>query len=104
MVRVVDRTRPTPFDGYLWLSVTIGAFLAFTYVACTIWDGLFPSASMREFWQAVLPGFEWWSWGSFFLGLAESFAYGFWFALLLPLIRWALPSPEPARRREVVAW
>lgn len=102
MATTVDRRRRL-FDGYARLSVALGGFLVLTYLACSIWDGLFPSQAMRGTWQDALPGFEWWSWGSFFLGLVESFAYGFWFALVLPAVRWALPARQPARTRELVA-
>ena len=103
MATIVDRSRQSIFDGYARLSVALGGFLGLTYLACSIWDGLFPSQAMRGTWEAALPGFEWWSWGSFFVGLAESFLYGFWFALLLPFVRWALRSRVPARQRELVA-
>jgi hypothetical protein len=33
-------------------------------------------------WMKLLPGFTWLSWGSFFLGLLESFAYGYYAALI----------------------
>lgn len=84
------------FAGYPRLGVALGALLAVTYVACTVWDGVFPSLAMHGAWEDLLPGFEWWSWGSFVLGLAESFLYGFWFALALPAVRWALGSRHPA--------
>ncbi len=32
-------------------------------------------------WQKLLPGFEWISWRSFFLGVVESYGYG-WYAAL----------------------
>lgn len=68
----------------------LGGFLAVSYLVCVAWDGLFPSLAMRGAWQDLLPGFEWLSVGSFFLGLAETLAYGFWLALLVPLLRWTL--------------
>ena len=37
---------------------------------------------MNEHWQGYLPGFSWLSPGTFFLGLVESYAYGWYFALL----------------------
>ena len=91
------------FAGYGRLGVALGAFLAVTYVACSIWDGLFPSQAMRSVWEDQLPWFTWWSWGSFFLGLVESFAYGFWFALVLPAVRWALHATQLTRERELTA-
>ena len=37
---------------------------------------------MYETWLRLLPGFTWLSWPSFLLGLAESFAYGWYIALV----------------------
>jgi hypothetical protein len=37
---------------------------------------------MYEVWLKLLPGFTWLTWGSFFLGLAESFLYGIYFGLV----------------------
>lgn len=102
MTTVADRSRQALMDGYARLGVALGALVAVSYVACTIWDGLFSSLAMHDAWEDLLPGFEWWSWGSFLLGLAESFLYGFWLALALPAVRWALGSREPARPRELV--
>jgi len=41
---------------------------------------------MYPAWEVYLPGFRWISWGSFFLGLGESFIYGLLLgALFVPL-------------------
>lgn len=72
----------------------LGGFLAVSYVVCVAWDGLFPSWAMREAWQGLLPGFTWLSPGSFLLGLAETVLYGFWLALLVPLVSLAHGSPR----------
>ena len=37
---------------------------------------------MFQAWQKLLPGFHWLSVGSFFLGLIESYAYGWYIALI----------------------
>ena len=74
---------------YLPTAVALGAFLAGSYVICSVWDGLFPDSAMHSAWEALLPGFSWWSFGSFLLGLVETFAYGFWLALVVPLVRLA---------------
>lgn len=68
-------------------ALALGSFLAASFLACVAWDALFPSLAMRAAWQALLPGFTWLSWGSLLLGLVESFAYGLWLALLVPLVR-----------------
>lgn len=56
--------------------------LAISYTLCVIFDLLFPVHAMYRVWQDLLPGFEWISWGSFFLGLIESYAYG-WFLMII---------------------
>ena len=73
---------------YLSVATAIGGFLAVSYVACVAWDAVFPEWAMRGAWAPFLPGFEWLSVGSFLLGLVETFAYGFWFALVVPVARW----------------
>lgn len=57
-------------------------FLAITFSLCVAFDLLFPEHAMYQAWQALLPGFEWLSWQSFFLGLIESYGYGWYFALV----------------------
>lgn len=57
-------------------------FLAITFTLCVIFDLLFPEHAMYRAWRDLLPGFEWISWGSFFLGLIESYGYGWYFALI----------------------
>jgi len=57
-------------------------FLAMTFALCVAFDLVFPQVAMYRSWQALLPGFTWISWGSFFLGLIESYAYG-WYAALV---------------------
>ncbi len=59
-----------------------GLFLAVTFVLCVGFDLLFPQHAMFEAWQRLLPGFVWLSWKSFLLGLVESYAYGWYFALI----------------------
>lgn len=57
-------------------------FLAITFALCVGFDLLFPSRAMYGAWQRMLPGFEWISWQSFFLGLIESYGYGWYFTLV----------------------
>ncbi|MEE4377140.1 MAG: DUF5676 family membrane protein [Candidatus Competibacteraceae bacterium] len=57
-------------------------FLAITYLLCVAFDLLFPQHAMYRAWSILLPGFEWLSWGSFFLGLVESYGYGWYIALI----------------------
>jgi len=65
------------------LGVSLSAFLAISYVFCILlgviggWD-----RGLHQPWLQFLPGFTWLTLPSFFLGLAESIAYG-WYAALL---------------------
>ena len=57
-------------------------FLVITFTLCVGFDLLFPEHAMFQAWQKLLPGFVWLSWKSFFIGLIESYAYGWYFALI----------------------
>lgn len=57
-------------------------FLAISFTLCVAFDLLFPSFAMYQSWQALVPGFEWLSWKSYFIGLVETWAYGWYFALI----------------------
>ncbi len=63
------------------LGCATGTFLAITYALCVLYDIIF-SQQMYQAWIKLLPGFVWISWGSFFLGLIETFAYGIYFGLV----------------------
>lgn len=56
--------------------------LSISFSLCIGFDLLFPEHAMYETWQKLLPGFEWISWKSFFLGLIETYGYGWYFALI----------------------
>ena len=56
--------------------------LAITFSLCVVFDLLFPEQAMYEAWIKLLPGFEWLSWNSYLLGLAESYGYGWYFTLI----------------------
>lgn len=57
-------------------------FLAIAYTLCVAFDLMFPEHAMYRAWQYLLPGFEWLSWKSFFIGLIEVLAYGWFFAVI----------------------
>lgn len=65
------------------VGLALGSFLAISFVLCVAFDLVFPGMAMYESWMKLLPGFEWLSWGSFLLGLVESFSYGIYIALVL---------------------
>lgn len=58
------------------VGLALGTFFAAVYVLCVVWDLALPQYSMRSAWAVLLPGFTWLSFGSFLLGLVESFVYG----------------------------
>ncbi len=64
------------------VGVSVGLFLAISYVLCVLYDLIFPGQTMYQSWIRLLPGFKWITWGSFFLGLIESFLYGIYIALI----------------------
>jgi len=64
------------------LGMALGSFLAVTYILCVGFDVLFPGMAMYQNWAALLPGFTWLTWPSFFLGLVETFVYGWYVALI----------------------
>jgi hypothetical protein len=70
-------------------------FLTITFILCVSFDLVFPQHAMYEAWRKLLPGFEWISWSSFGLGLAESYGYGWYFALIwVPLYNYFLCGPD----------
>lgn len=72
----------TPRIPVIALGMSLGLFLAVTFILCVGFDLLFPDQAMYESWLRFLPGFTWLSWSSFFLGLVESFGYGWYIALV----------------------
>jgi hypothetical protein len=64
------------------LGWSLGFFLAFTFAICVAFGLLFPSVTMYQAWLPLLPWVTWISWASFVLGLVETFAYG-WFVALI---------------------
>lgn len=72
----------TPRIPVITLGMSLGLFLAVTFTLCVGFDLLFPDQAMYKSWLRLLPGFTWLSWSSFFLGLAESFGYGWYVALV----------------------
>ncbi len=64
------------------LGMSLGTFLALTFVLCVLFDLWFPALAMNPLWAPLLPGFTWISWTSFLLGLIEAFSYGWYIALI----------------------
>jgi len=71
--------------GYLnWktVGVSLGLFFSISFALCVGYDLIFPNQTMYQAWIRLLPGFKWLTWGSFLLGLIESFLYGIYIALV----------------------
>jgi hypothetical protein len=67
----------------LALGMGLSLFLTISYVLCVLGYLLFPSLPIQHAALAIfLPGFTLLSWPSFALGLAESFVWGWYVALV----------------------
>jgi len=74
------------------IGLTLGLFSAITFTLCILWDLALPAYSMMRVWEMVLPAFRGITPASFVLGLAESFLYGVYAALVfVPLYNWLSP-------------
>lgn len=90
-----------------WAS---GILVSLTFTLDMVLGLLFPNWwVMQRFWEQVLPGFTFLTWGSFFLGLVESFIGGAYLAVIfVPLYNYFLPregkvskKPEPGMTMEM---
>jgi hypothetical protein len=61
---------------------SLSLLLATSYVLCVALGLVWWDAGLHTPYLQFLPGFTWLSWGSFLLGLIESFAYGWYIALV----------------------
>ncbi len=64
------------------LGLSVSAFLVVSYVLCVLFDLWLPAQAMNPVWSPLLPGFTWLTWPSVFLGLVETFTYGWYVALV----------------------
>jgi len=64
------------------VGMSLGVLLAFSFALCVLFGLLFPWATMYQAWLPLLPGVSWISWPSALLGLVESFAYGWYIAVI----------------------
>jgi hypothetical protein len=65
------------------LGLSLGAFFVISYVLCVLLYLVFPQAVVNHAVLTLfLPGFKLLTWGSFLLGLVESFGYGWYVALI----------------------
>ena len=76
-------SRATRTIPVLALGMSVSLFLVISYVICIIGYLVFPGLPINHAALAIfLPGFELLSWTTFFLGLVESFAFGWYIALI----------------------
>lgn len=73
---------PAPRVPVVALGMSLGLFLAFSFALCVAFGLIFPGATMFRAWIDLLPGVTWLDGPSVLLGLAESFAYGWYVALI----------------------
>ena len=64
------------------VGMALATLLGISFVLCVIFGLLFPNATMYQAWLPLLPGVTWISWPSALLGLIESFAYGWYIAII----------------------
>ncbi len=65
------------------LGLSLSAFLAISYVLCIVGYLVAPGMPVKHEALAIfLPGFELLSWKTFLVGLAESYAWGWYVALV----------------------
>ncbi len=71
----------------LTFGLSLSSFTSISYVVCIAGYLLFPGLPISHgVLKALLPGFTFLSWSGFFLGLAESFAWGWYCALTFGLL------------------
>lgn len=64
------------------VGLSLGLLLVISYVLCIALGLIWWDAGLHQPWLQFLPGFTWLSPGTFLLGLLESFAYGWYVALV----------------------
>jgi len=64
------------------LGMTLGCTFAIFFTSCVALGALWPDFGLHKPWLQFYPGFEWLTVRGFVIGLGESFAYG-WFAALI---------------------
>jgi 2TM family of unknown function (DUF5676) len=85
-VRYQDRT-DTRAISIITLGQALSVFFMFSYAICVIGYLLFPGMPVKhESLALFLPGFTLLSWHTFFLGLIESFIWGWYIAIVFGAI------------------
>lgn len=69
------------------LGLALSAFLAISYVLCIVGYLVLPGLPAKhEALSIFLPGFELLSWRTFLIGLAESYAWGWYIAVVFAFL------------------
>ncbi len=93
-------TAPDERHLTVWsLGMSLGVFFSLTFTLCVLFDLWLPQFAMNPAWVALLPGFVWISWSSFALGLVETFAYGWYVALIFVPLYHFFSSRGPSREK-----
>lgn len=75
--------QPAPLVPVVAFGLGLSCFFAITYVICILGYLLIPGSFINHAALSLfLPGFKLLDWPNFFLGLAESFAFGWYVALV----------------------
>lgn len=85
MARIIDgpAERRVALIPIAPLGLSLGLFFVISYLACILLYLIWPTAVLNHAVLVLfLPGFELLDWGSFLLGLVESFGYGWYIALI----------------------
>jgi hypothetical protein len=64
------------------LGWSLSFFFVLSFVLCVLLGLVVPDFGLHQPWLQFFPGFTWLTWPSFLLGLIESFAYGWYVALV----------------------
>lgn len=68
--------------GIVPVGLSLSSFFVITYVLCVLYGVFIAQVGMHQLLAQMLPGFTWITWPSFFLGLAWTFAYGWYTAIV----------------------
>lgn len=63
-------------------GMSLAIFLMVTYTLCVLLAFIIPDRGLHNVWLQFLPGFKWESWTGYVIGLAETFVYGWYVAIV----------------------
>lgn len=64
------------------VGISLTIFFVLSFVVCVLGGVLFPGMIVHRMLDLMLPGFEWLSWRSFFVGLLGSVGWAWYIALV----------------------